>query len=242
MSIIDLIITIISNVLYASIIGIISLFFLPLISKNFDRKIYLCRKNILQRFNNDIVQTHMIFKCADINMRHADLLEKIGNHLKKNYDDVTTNDSNFIFKMLLDGDQLEIEIKLLINGIDDDEELIDDVEILFVGEIECMFSMPIQIKKFNKLHNYKNAKDKLEKKFNDLDIKFSDEIILQCDLKTPPKIHDGDLCNFNLIRGEQSDPNKDQRIEIDENTIRIYSKYLNEDFIKFVKDVFIQYI
>ena len=242
MPIMDIINSIAAVVLSALFSSIMSLFILPIIFKNFDREIYLYRKKVLRYFNNDIIQTHMIFKCKNICMRHTDLSKKIGDHLKKNYEDVTINDTNFTFKMLIDDVQLQTEIKLLIDGTDNDEEPINNDEILFIGEIECMFSMPLQIKQFNKLHNYKNAKDTLEEKFNDLNIKFNDDIILQCDLKTPPKIYHDNLCNFNLICGERVDSKKNQRIEIDEHTILIYSEYLSEDFIKFVKNVFVQYI
>ncbi len=213
-------------------LGISSLVYRMIPRRFKEKPTYHYNKYARYVFSKDVT-TALIVKSINMeNIKADEFKTKLKTKLTDAYEDIRENNNCFSFNVK-NGSQ-EIEIKMDI--ITKDDENIDDE---YVEQLECTFKIKCKTSNLkSNIINYMDILMHLKDNLNNIDIHLNEQFVLSCELNSLDKINKIlDLGKLDFISGSNDNIN----IELYKDKILIQGKNFNNEFVKIVDDVMINY-
>ena len=184
-------------------------------------------------FSKDVT-TELIVK--SVNMENVEVGKfkiDLKNNLKSTYLDVGDTDSGFSFNIKNGSKKIETKIDIITN-YDEDENNNECVE-----QLECTFTIKCKTSNLkSNIINYMDILMNLKDNLNSMNVHLNKKFVLMCKLDSLDKINKIlDLGKLNSISGSKD--NMD--IELYKNKILICDENFNDEFVKIVDDMMINY-
>ena len=194
---------------------------------------YFYNKYARYIFSKDIT-TKLIVKSDNMEDIIADEFKKrLNTKLMSIYDDVHKYDDGFSFNIKNGSKEIEANIDIIIKY---DEEMSSNE---YVEQLECTFKIKCKTSNLkSNIINYIDTLMNLKDNLNNMNIHLSKKFVLSCELNSLDKINKIlDIGKLDSIRGS----NNNTDIELHKNKILIYDKNFNNEFVKIVDDMMINY-
>ena len=184
-------------------------------------------------FSKDVT-TELIVKSVNIENIEVDKFKiNLKNNLKSTYDDFRETDSGFSFNIKNGLKKIETKIDIITNY---DEDVSNNE---YVEQLECTFTIKCKTSNLkSNIINYMAILMHLKDNLNSMNVHLNKKFVLMCELDSLDKINKIlDLGKLNSISG--SNDNID--IELYKNKILIHDENFNNEFVKIVDDMMINY-